>query len=546
MSRDAGMRIGVASEEELSQLLTHHVTRRTALGIGFGAAVGLMTGCGGGGSDSSSAATDTRQQVENVKGGVLRIGRASLGGTAERLDPAPAVVNSYEYHQALYNRLVRLGEEGWDPVPDLALSWEPSADATAWTFELRRDVTWHDGKPFTSKDAAYMFRHILDPKTGSQQRAVLEPLVNARDIKTPDDHTLVVPLKVPHASFPSLLMNYNAYVIPDGSAATIGETGIGTGPFKLESFTPARNGRVVANPDYWDGPPNLDAIEFKTIQDTQARVNALLGGDVDFLSQTSLDFAQADVVKANPNTTVVELKNYFMYTIPMLVTAKPFDDLRVRQAFKLAYDPAEVLKLAAQDHGSVAYNNPVSLDDPNRIEVEQQVDQEKAKSLLRDAGYGDGLDVEIVTSAFDALFAPNALAFKDAVAGANIRVKVKQVPVDTFWSEHWQQVPLITSQFQVGRPLDQLFSELFTTGGGFNETKWSNRKFDQLVALSQKETDPARRKQHFQDAQVILMEDGGELVPYFGNTFRGMSRNVRNYSERGFDVDYKSMALVQG
>ena len=184
-----------------------------------------------------------------------------------------------------------------------------------------------------------MFRHIIDPKTGSQQRALLEPLVNVRDIKTPDDHTLVVPLKTPHASFPSLLMNYNAYVIPDGSASTIGKTGIGTGPFKLESFTPARNGRVVANADYWDGPPNLDAIEFKTIQDTQARVNALLAGDVDFLSQTSLDFAQADVVKANKNTTVEELKNYFMYTIPMLVTQKPFDDLRVRQAFKLAYDP---------------------------------------------------------------------------------------------------------------------------------------------------------------------------------------------------------------
>ena len=76
----------------------------------------------------------------------------------------------------------------------------------------------------------------------------------------------------------------------------------------------------------------------------------------------------------------------------------------------------------------MAANNPVALDDPNRLEVDQQLDPEKAKSLLRAAGFGDGLDVEIVTSAFDALFAPNALAFKDAVKDAGIRVKVKQVP----------------------------------------------------------------------------------------------------------------------
>ena len=129
--------------------------------------------------------------------------------------------------------------------------------------------------------------------------------------------------------------------------------------------------------------------------------------------------------------------------------------------------------------------------------------------------------------------------------GAGIRVKVKQVPVDTFWSEHWQKVPLITSQFQVGRPIDQLLGELFVSGAGFNETKWSNKKFDQLVALAREEPDAARRKQHYQDAQTILMEDGGELVPYYGNAFRGMSRNIRNYKERGFDVDYHGLALVK-
>jgi peptide/nickel transport system substrate-binding protein len=481
--------------------------------------------------------------VYTKKGGVLRIGRPVLYGTAERLDPAGTNV-AYEYYQALYNRLVKLGKTGWDPVPDLAVSWHSSSDARKWTFKLRRGVTFHNGKPFTSQDAAYTFRHLLDPKTASQQLAVLGPLVDLRHMTTPDAHTLVVPLLQPHATFPSLLMNYNAYIIPDGSAATIGLSGIGTGPFKLDSFVPAGNGRVVANANYWDGPPLLDAIEFNSIVDTQARVNALLAGQVDFLAQTSLDFAEADVVKANPRTAIVALPNYFLYTMPMVVTKAPFTDVRVRQAFKLAYDPSYVLKLAAQNNGTAAYNNPVPLDDSNRLGTNEKPDVEKAKSLLRAAGHGSGVDVAVYTSDYDALFTPNALAFKDSVAAAGIRVTVKQVPVDTYFTQYWQKVPLCCSQFQNGRPISQLLSELFTSGAAFNESRWSNHQFDKQVALAQGEVNPARRKRYYEDAQSILLANGGDMVPYFGDALRGLSKQVRNYHERGFDVDYKDMGLA--
>src|SRR5260370_997482 len=187
----------------------------------------------------------------------------------EPLNPATPLP-AYEYLGALDNRLVRQAPDG-TMQPDLALSWEPSADAKQWTFRLRKGVTFHDGSPFTSRDAAYTLAHILDPKVGSPQGGVLSSFITASRIRTPDPHTLVVPLNSPNAEFPSLLMNYNCYIIPHGSASTIGKRGIGTGPFKLKSFQPAATGVVEANPDYHEGRPNLDSITFIAISDVQAR-----------------------------------------------------------------------------------------------------------------------------------------------------------------------------------------------------------------------------------------------------------------------------------
>jgi peptide/nickel transport system substrate-binding protein len=518
---------------------THHPGRRTVLAAGAASlgASWLLSGCTG--AASTPVLPVAAPRGTPGRGGTLRIARPPASD-AETLDPAGSL-SAYEYLGALYNRLVRVAADGM-LAPDLAESWEPDAKAVTWTFRLRKGVTFHDGRAFTATDAAYTLRHILDKATASPQAAVLAPLVDPDRLRTPDAHTLVVPLKTPNAEFPSLLTHYNCYVIPDGSAKSIGRTGIGTGPFKLESFAPAGPGRITAYRDHWAGRPVLDAISFSTVADMSARANALLAGQVDLLSQTNLDFATARVVAASDRATIARVKNAQWYVLPMLTTEKPFTDVRVRQAMKLAYDPEHAVKVALQGAGSAGWDNPVPPGDPVHISAHPVHDPEKARYLLKQAGH-EGLAVDLYTSAYDPLFTPMALAYQDSARRAGIRVRVKTASADSYYTQIWMKQPLMATYWFTGRPVDQLFTQIFRSGSSYNETAWSDKAFDALLDRARRETDDTRRRELYGEAQTMVIEKGGAMTPMFADRLVGISRRVRGYREHGFEFDYLGIGL---
>ncbi|MFJ7998259.1 ABC transporter substrate-binding protein [Streptomyces sp. NPDC096310] len=517
-------------------LLTAAAAGGAALGASW-----LLTGCSGGAGSGTAAGAvpEAAPAGRPDRGGTLRIARPPAS-EAETLDPASAL-SAYEYLGALYNRLVRVGPDGL-LAPDLAESWEPDDQARTWTFRLRRGLTFHDGRAFTSADAAYTLRHILDAATASPQAAVLAPLVDPKTLRTPDAHTLVVPLKTPNAEFPSLLTHYNCYVIPDGSARSIGRTGIGTGPFKLTSFTAAGPGRVTAYAGHWAGRPVLDAIDFYSVADMQARSNALLAGQVDLLSQTNLDFATARVVAASDRATIARVKDAQWYVLPMLTTEKPFTDVRVRQAMKLAYDPEHVLKVALQGAGTLGWDNPVPPSDPNHLADHPVHDPEKARHLLRKAGQ-ERLAVDLYTSSYDPIFTPMALAYQESARRAGIRIRVKTASADSYYTQIWMKKPLMATYWFTGRPVDQLLNQVFRGGSGYNETAWSDPAFDALLDRARRETDDTRRRELYGQAQTFVIEKGGAMTPMFADRLVGISRSVRGYAEHGFEFDYLGIGL---
>ena len=490
-----------------------------------------LAACGSGGTanESGAAATGTAK-----KGGTLRIARPPASD-AETLDPASSL-SAYEYLGALYNRLVKQAENG-TVAPDLATSWEATPDSTTWTFTLRTDVKFHNGKAFTSADAAYTLQHILDPATKSPQAGVLSSFMSASGISTPDAKTLVVQLTTPNAEFVSLLMNYNCYVIPQDSAATIGATGIGTGPFQLVSYHPAGKGTVKSNPDYFGGAPTVDSIEFTAIADVQARVNALLAKQVDLISQTNLDYATAQTVLASGTATTAAVKNAEWNVLPMLCTAAPFTDVRVRQAFKLAYQPQSVLDLAIHGTGTVANNNPVAPTDPYYLDYTVAPDPDKAKSLLAAAGFGSAAQ-QLFTSTYDPVLTPMSLGYQSSVQKAGLSIQVQTAAADSYYTDVWRKKPFCASYWYTGRPIDQLLNQIFRTGSSYNETGWSDPAFDSALDAARKEPDVAKRKQHYQDAQKILIDNSGSIVPFFADRITGLSKQVVNYKEHGFEFDY--------
>jgi len=503
------------------------------------AGLGLLalTGCATGANSTTipeAAATGTA-----ARGGRLRVARPAASA-AETLDSASSL-SAYEYLGALYNRLVRLDEEG-QTIPDLAEEWAASADGATWTFRLRHGVRFHDGSTFTAADAIASIQHILDPATASPQGGVLADMIGPDSMSAPDPYTLRFQLLTPNAEFPSLLTAYQCYIVPAAAIGTIGRTGIGTGPFRLSSFHPAGSGSVEAFDDHFAGRPVLDGIDFSSIQDTTARVNALLAGQIDLISQTNLDFATARVVSASSRATVARVVDAQWYTIPMLATSDEFRDPLVRQAMKLAYDPEQIVATALQGTGTPARDNPVPPSLAAFVDVDRPYDPDQAKALLAKAGMA-GLRTEIHTSSYESVFTPMAVAYRDQVKAAGIDLTVRSSSADSYYTEIWMQKPLMVSYWFTGRPIDQVLNQIFRTGSSYNESAWSNPTFDALLDDARATMDDAKRLMLYQDAQRLVVEDSADMTPMFGDRLVGISRDVVNYREYGFEFDHLTIGF---
>lgn len=518
------------------------MNRRDVLRLAGVGALGAVTASLAGCTNAQGPVDLPREAVTGraAAGGVLRIARPA-NSRAETLDSA-AGLSAYEYLGALYNRLVKLDESG-AAVPDLATEWSVSEDAMRWTFRMRDGVRFHDGRRLTANDAAWTIAHILDPAVGSPQAGVLSTVMSASGLRVTDPTTLTIELDSPHSDLPSLLSAYQCYVVPDGSDDTVATAGIGTGPFVLESFRPGGRGRVLANDDYYDGAPNLDEIEFFSIQDTQARVNALIAGQVDLLSQSNLDFATAQVVEASSTATIARVLNGQWYTIPLLATSPEFSDVRVRQAMRYAYDPTRILATAAQGHGTLGNDNPVLPTDAAYLDLPHERDPDRARALLAEAGHPDGFSFELSTSNLDPVFTPMAVAFSNAVAEAGIEARVRNESADSYYTEVWMQKPAMVTYWFTGRPVDQLLNQIFRSGSSYNESAWADPTFDSVLDAARREVNPERRTRHYQDAQRLIVEQGATLTPMFADRLVGISTDVVNYHEYGFEFDYLNIGL---
>ena len=224
------------------------------------------------------AALGMAPTVHAAPSGTFRQAHEVGFGNASDVDPI-SKGRVFAITEKIMNRLVRPGIDG-KPAPDLAVSWSSNSAATEWTFKLRENVKFHNGKAFSSADAMYSLKRVLDPKIASPARGTVSMI---KDVEAPDAKTLKLILTTPFADMPLVLTDYRLMMIPDGSGDTIKTTGIGTGPFKIEKLDPQGTTVLVANNDYFDGPPGVAKMEIIGIPDEQARFQALMGKQIDLM-----------------------------------------------------------------------------------------------------------------------------------------------------------------------------------------------------------------------------------------------------------------------
>ena len=469
--------------------------------------------------------------------GTLRLVHTLEWAGKEVLSPA-SPVRFFPTIELLYNRLVQMSDAGV-VVPELATTWKSNDAATEWTFTLRQGVRFHNGASFTAKDVIYTLQNVMNPALESPGAAVLA-IVNAEKVVAPDDFTVVFPLKQPHADFPLLLLHYSMYIIPADIGEKINTTGIGTGPFKLTQFAPEGVTTVVANNEYWDGTPGVAQVDIVGIADTEARTAALLADQIDYVEATSPD--NVDLIKQKSNYKIYDLPAGNWPVFVMKTDEAPFDDNRVRLAMKLVVDREAMVASVLKGYGKVAGDHPVWPGDQYYLDVKRPRDVAKAKALLAEAGHASGLEVTLYTSAIDENMIPMAVMYKEMAAEAGIIVTIQQEPADGYWNDIWMKKPFCCSSWGE-RTADQVLNEVFRSGATWNETFWQNAAFDGLLDEARRQLDMTKRKALYQQAQQLLADEGGAIIPFFTDGLSSAHKRVTGVDTRYFKY---SNVTVQG
>jgi peptide/nickel transport system substrate-binding protein len=463
--------------------------------------------------------------------GILRALKGS-SSAASNLDPMTNMEGPTK--QFVNGQLTRSDMGATFVVPALAESWESDETGQVWTFHLRQGLTFHDGSDFTSADALYSIRRVLDPATASgiadRLAAIDEPNMTA-----PDDYTIVIPLKAVTVNFPDLLAHHRMVMIPEGSGDTIAQTGIGIGPFRVVTSNPVGVTVLEAFDDYWEGPPGLAGIELYHISRSAGVAQALLTDQLDYVGIGSIRAENFPLFEGNDDFTFLVQASGGQTNLVMDATVAPYDDIRVRQAFKLVQDRQEILEVVYAGQGDIACDNSVWKNDPYYHEQDCPRDVERAVELLAEAGYPDGLDVELFVADVYPSYVPLAVAFKEQAAEAGIRVEINQVPSDTYYPEHFGKAPFYLDwwgQRQAGPGM----KELFGCGSGNNMSKWCNEEFEQLLADASAELDFDKRKELYAQAQILVAEESGTMNPVFftaidlfNSRVKGVTRNFTEY-----------------
>ncbi len=459
-------------------------------------------------------------------------------GAEETLDPYTPV-RFFEYIRLAYDRLVRVGEGGL-PAPGLATAWEPNEDASAWTLTLREGVLFHDGSEMTSADVVYSLNRMIDPEIDSPIKPVLEIMTS---IEATDDYEVTIGLNAPNVDFPLLLTDYRALIIRDGGGETINDDGIGTGPFKLIDFDIEGITTLEAFDDYWGGPPATAGVELIAIPDNEARVQALLAGQIDLLDDISPE-----------QIALFESNDYKLQSIPsgqwrgfvMRTDTAPYDDPLVRKALRVVADRQELIDQALNGDGVVTCDHPVWSRDQYRADIDCSQDIELAKELLAEAGYPDGIEVDIHTSPLDSLWPVMLEVYQAQAAEAGITVNIVQAPADGFWVDTWLVEPWVTTLWGE-RPAAQILNEAWRSGASWNETYWNNEEFDGLLDDAAGELDFEKRKDIYAELQNILFETGGAFIPFHINATRAYSTCLAGVQDvNQFHINYALVVKTTG
>mgnify|MGYP003835898065 FL=1 len=445
---------------------------------------------------------------QEIRGGVLNVGSLV---EPPALDPFHQGADArIRVTTLIYQGLFYEGLSG--PVPLLAKSFEVSDDGLSYTFSLREGVKFHTGQDMTAADVKYSYDYLRNPDNGSPGAGDLNTVSS---IEVIDDHTVVFNLEQPNASLPVTLGNKYGAVVPvgtfddEGARAALNRKSVGTGPFKIATYETNSFLELVAFEDYWqEGLPYLDGITFLYMPNSAALLVAL--------KNQRIDFARLGRPQDSEQLAGVEHLNVQRWAslgqkpIDLDSNYGPLKDVRVRQAIALTVDKEEILQAALGGYGKVIHTVPAGMEENWGVPAEelefQTRDVERAKALMAEAGYADGVEMDLTTIAGYDWMDPAAVTLREQLSEIGITLNIKRVDLGV-WIDNFRNknMGLTFNDWPTLPDPNMLFFRHFhKRPAGADFRNWNNDEASALLDAGRKTSDPAERKAIYAEFQKVL------------------------------------------
>jgi len=507
------------------------VRRGTVVGMSIPLLSFIAAACGGG--NETAGTTGAGTATGNVKPG----GNVRVALLQPATAPNPVIVKD-EGGAGLIGstgEFLSFSNEKLELEPRLAEEWSPNDDGTEWTFKIRQGVKYHSGATMTANDVKNVFDTLSDPNNASNALSALGGVLSPGNTEVVDDATVVFHLDAPNGNFPTLVSssNYNAIIFPANiDPADWGKTFDGTGPFKLEKFTPKVGATFVRFDGYWGEKANPDGMELK-LYDTEApMVNGIKGGEVDFVEHFSVSGGKA--LLDDPSVVVSAIRTSTHRQLHMRTDKDPFTDKRVRQAIALTLDRPALVDGLWEGKADLGNDNPFAPVYPSTDTsvAQREQDLDMAKQLLSDAGKSN-FTVDLNT--WNGFEIPDlAQLIKQYASEIGVTINLKITDPTTYYGDAvFGKSPWLDSVMGITdyghRPVPNVFlTSVYASKGTWNAAHFKNATADQLIAEYIGALDLDSQRAAAKKLQELLLDETPVSIPYFYNFLSASTPKLKN------------------
>jgi peptide/nickel transport system substrate-binding protein len=499
------------------------VSRRELFAGAAGLAVigGLAAACGG---SSPGAGSATAPAGAPKRGGNFRLG-VTGGGSKDIFDGQNIITKPDQARLLSAFETLLTFDENYQLRTDGLAEGYTQDTPKQYTIHLRRGVEFQNGKTMTADDVIYSLQRIATKGNGLTGYAATSTM-DVAAIKKLDKYTVRLPLKTADSTIPQTLASYTFGIVPVGYK-TYPHPQIGTGAYKLKSFTPGQQSVSERNPNYWrSGQPYFDTVTIIDFNSSTAQVNALLGGQID--AMTDLPASQVKVLQSR-NLSALVSKTGGWLPLCMAIDMPPFDDVRVRQAMRLIVDRQAIIEQVLSGYGFVG-NDLYAPFDPgyDKSLPQRKQDIAKAKSLLKAAGK-ENLTVDLHTTNGAAGMVSLATVFANQAKAAGVTINVRNDP--NYYGNLYLKLAFSVDFWGTRSYLNQV-QQGSLPNSPYNETHWPPKSgmgsnFISLYNQALATTDAAKRIEIEHEMQQLEYNIGGYIIPFFNDLIDGYSDRVK-------------------